>query len=109
MCRSIRQLRRAPEAGPATSGEAEAAALQYVRKITGYRTPSARNAAAFDEAVAGIAAITERLVAATGTPVEDGPDPWADPVKRRAIIDARDAGRPPRRAPRPTAAAGEGA
>ncbi len=111
MCRSIRQLRRAPEAGPATSGEAEAAALQYVRKITGFRTPSARNAAAFDAAVTEIAAITERLIAATGTPVEDGPDPWADPVQRRAIIAARDAGRPPRRAPRATstAMAGESA
>lgn len=106
MCRSIRQLRRAPEAGPATTGEAEAAALQYVRKITGYRTPSARNAPAFDAAVAEIAAITERLVAATGTAVAEGPDPWADPVQRRAIIEARDAGRPPRqqRSPAPEVA-----
>jgi hypothetical protein len=103
MCRSIRQLRRAPDAGPATTGEANAAALQYVRKITGYRTPSARTAAAFDEAVAEIAAITERLIAATGTAVEEGPDPFADPVTRRALIEARDAGRPPRR-PRATAA-----
>jgi hypothetical protein len=97
MCRSIRQLRRAPDAGPATTGEAEAAALQYVRKVTGYRAPAARNAGAFDEAVTQIAAITERLLAATGTAVAVGPDPWADPATRRAIIAARDAGRPPRR------------
>jgi len=100
MCRSIRQLRRAPEAGPATTGEAHAAALQYVRKVTGYRTPSARNAPAFDAAVAEIAAITERLIAATGTDIADGPDPWADPATRRALIAARDAGKPPRTATR---------
>jgi hypothetical protein len=100
MCRSIRQLRRAPDAGPATTGEANAAALQYVRKITGYRTPATRNAAAFDAAVAEIAAITERLIAATGTAVEDGPDPWADAATRRALIEARDAGKPRRTATR---------
>jgi hypothetical protein len=97
MCRSIRQLRRAPDAGPATTGEAEAAALQYVRKITGFRTPSARNAGAFDEAVSQIAAITERLLAATGTAVAEGPDPWADPVTRAAIIAARPASSQTRR------------
>jgi hypothetical protein len=91
MCRSIRQLRRAPDAGPATTGEANAAALQYVRKITGYRTPAARNAEAFDEAVSAIATITERLLAATGTPVAEGPDPFADPVTRAAIVAARPA------------------
>ena len=41
MCRSIKTLRRADEA--ATTGELEAAARQYVRKISGYRVPSARN------------------------------------------------------------------
>ena len=46
MCRSIKTLRRADEA--ATTGELEAAARQYVRKISGYRTPSARNAEAFE-------------------------------------------------------------
>ena len=77
MCRSIRNLRR-PE-GAATTGEAEAAALQYVRKISGYRAPAARNQAAFEAAVAEVAEATERLLQAIGTPVEDGPDPWADP------------------------------
>ena len=50
MCRSIKQLRRADT--PATTGELDAAALQFVRKVSGYRSPSGRNAAAFDAAVA---------------------------------------------------------
>ena len=96
MCRSIRKLRRDPEAGEATTGEAQAAALQYVRKISGYREPSARNAAAFQAAVDEIAVITERLLVAVGTLVADGPDPFADSVTRRAILAAREpaAGRP---------------
>jgi hypothetical protein len=89
MCRSIRQLRRAPDAGPATTGEAEAAALQYVRKVSGLRAPSARHRAAFEAAVHEIAVVTERLLAETGTAVADGPDPWADPVTRKAILATR--------------------
>lgn len=100
MCRSIRQLRRAPDAGPATTGEAEAAALQYVRKVSGFRAPSARHEVAFAAAVAEIAAITERLLAETGTQVAAGPDPFADPITRKAILAAR-----PARAARPRAAA----
>ena len=91
MCRSIRQLRRADEAGPATTGEAQAAALQYVRKISGYRTPSTRYDVAFRAAVDEVAAATERLLAAIGTSVAEGPDPFADPVARRAILAARPA------------------
>ena len=91
MCRSIRQLRQTD--GAATTGEAEAAALQYVRKISGYRAPAARNEAAFREAVHEIAHVTQRLLEALGTDVEEGPDPFADPVKRRAILDARPASR----------------
>jgi hypothetical protein len=91
MCRSIRQLRRSDDAGPATTGEAQAAALQYVRKISGFREPSARNADAFRAAVDEIAVITERLLTAVGTPIADGPDPFADPVTRRAILAARPA------------------
>jgi len=87
MCRSIRPLRR-PE-GAATTGEAEAAALQYVRKISGYRAPSARNQEAFDAAVADVRDATRRLLEALGTPVEEGPDPFANPVARRAILAAR--------------------
>jgi len=74
MCRSIKTLRRADEA--ATTGELEAAARQYVRKISGYRTPSARNAAAFESAIAEIAAASDRLLGALGVAVEDGPDRW---------------------------------
>ncbi len=99
MCRSIRQLRRSEDDGPATTGEAQAAALQYVRKVSGFRTPSARHRAAFDAAVDEVAAATERLLAAVGTGVAEGPDPFADPVRRRAILDAR-----PRRAMRATTA-----
>jgi hypothetical protein len=91
MCRSIRQLRRGEEAGAATTGEAEAAALQYVRKVSGFRAPSARNAEAFDDAVHEIAHATERLLQALGTSVAEGPDPFADPVTRRAILAARPA------------------
>ncbi len=101
MCRSIRQLRRPEDAGSATTGEARAAALQYVRKVSGFREPSARHGEAFHEAVDEIAAITERLLLAVGTPVAEGPDPFADPVTRRALIAARP---PSRRAPRPVAA-----
>ena len=104
MCRSIRQLRRPEDAGSATTGEAQAAALQYVRKISGFREPSARNEAAFRAAVDEIALVTERLLASVGTPVAEGPDPFADPVTRRAILAAR--GTQARaRAPRPAASA----
>jgi hypothetical protein len=92
MCRSIRQLRRTDDAGAATTGEARAAALQYVRKISGYRSPSTRNDEAFREAVEAVAIATERLLTAIGTPVADGPDPFADPVTRRAILAARGRG-----------------
>jgi hypothetical protein len=94
MCRSIRQLRRSDEDEHATTGEAQAAALQYVRKVSGFRAPSARNAEAFDDAVREIAHATEHLLQALGTSVAEGPDPFADPVTRRAILAAR----PPRRA-----------
>jgi hypothetical protein len=74
MCRSIKQLRRSEEA--ATTGEIEAAALQFVRKVSGYRAPSARNADAFDAAVRDVAASSRRLLEALGVDVEDGPDRW---------------------------------
>jgi hypothetical protein len=72
MCRSIRTLRIADV--PATTGEIEAAARQYVRKVSGFRTPSARNSDAFDAAIAEIAAASERLLVAVGADVEEGPD-----------------------------------
>ena len=61
MCRSIKILRR-PEQ-PVTSEETTAAALQFVRKISGFQRPSRANQAAFDTAVAEIAAASERLLA----------------------------------------------
>lgn len=72
MCRSIRTLRNAETA--ATIGEVEAAARQYVRKVSGFRTPSVRNQEAFDSAIAEISAASERLLVAMGTDVEPGPD-----------------------------------
>ena len=74
MCRSIKTLRRPGEA--ATTGELEAAARQYVRKISGYREPSARNQAAFDAAIEEITAASRRLVEAIGVDIEEGPNRW---------------------------------
>jgi hypothetical protein len=60
MCRSIKTLRR-PEI-ETTDAEVAAAALQFVRKVSGYRVPSRKNAEAFDGAVAEIAAASKRLL-----------------------------------------------
>lgn len=60
MCRSIKQL-RLPDTIPGDA-EIQAAALQYVRKVSGYRTPSRANQAAFDAAVAEVALATQRLL-----------------------------------------------
>ena len=61
MCRSIKTLRRA--GGVASEEEINAAALQFVRKVSGYRAPSQRNAAAFEAAVNDIAHSSRRLLA----------------------------------------------
>jgi len=60
MCRSIKTLRN-PET-PATNDEIEAAALQFVRKVSGYRAPSLANREVFDRAVAEITASSRRLL-----------------------------------------------
>jgi hypothetical protein len=60
MCRSIKKLRR--EGEPATDDEIHEAALQFVRKVSGYRQPSRTNAPAFDEAVEEITAASRRLL-----------------------------------------------
>ena len=60
MCRSIKTLRDADP--PATSDDVRAAALQFVRKVSGYRTPSRANAEAFEAAVEDIASVSERLL-----------------------------------------------
>jgi hypothetical protein len=61
MCRSIKTL-RPPYAEQVTDSDVRAAALQYVRKISGFRAPAAHNAAAFDAAVTEVAAATARLL-----------------------------------------------
>ena len=60
MCRSIKKLRT--EDGPATEAEIREAALQFVRKVSGYRVPSQRNAEAFDAAVEDVAEASRRLL-----------------------------------------------
>jgi hypothetical protein len=60
MCRNIRQLHNFEP--PATSDEVHAAALQYVRKVSGTTKPSAANQDAFDRAVHEIAHITGHLL-----------------------------------------------
>jgi hypothetical protein len=61
MCRSIKQLRGGEE--PVTADEIRAAALQYVRKVSGYRSPSRRNSEAFERAVDEVASSTRKLLA----------------------------------------------
>jgi hypothetical protein len=63
MCRSIKTL-RPPYAEDVTDADVRAAALQYVRKISGFRTPAGHNAEAFEVAVAEISAASARLLAA---------------------------------------------
>ena len=60
MCRSIKVLREG--ATPAADDEIHAAALQYVRKVSGYRHPSRLNEAAFNAAVAEVADASRRLL-----------------------------------------------
>jgi hypothetical protein len=69
MCRSIHTLYNFEP--PATHDEVHAAALQYVRKISGFTKPSQANEEAFDRAVAAVAEASERLLAdlvTTATP-----------------------------------------
>ena len=61
MCRSIKTLRNLET--PGTSEDVRAAALQYVRKVSGFREPSRANAEVFDQSVGEIAAVTEHLLA----------------------------------------------
>jgi len=60
MCRNIRPLHNFEP--PTTPDEVRAAALQYVRKVSGMQKPSRANEAAFDEAVDAVAAATESLL-----------------------------------------------
>ena len=61
MCRSIKKL-RGPENDHASDEEIRAAALQFVRKVSGYQRPSRANTAAFDRAVEEIAAVSKDLL-----------------------------------------------
>jgi hypothetical protein len=71
MCRNIRTLHNFEP--PATEAEVNAAALQYVRKISGYTKPSQANEEAFDEAVAAVAAASMKLLGqlTTAAPAKD--------------------------------------
>ncbi len=66
MCRSIKTLRDFDS--PPSDEEIRAAALQFVRKVSGYRQPSARNQHAFDTAVAEVSETTRRLLDSLAPP-----------------------------------------
>lgn len=73
MCRNIKQLRPIHgSAGsvelPATEEEIRNAALQYIRKVSGYRVPARANQAAFELAVAQVAAATQTLLDSLAKP-----------------------------------------
>lgn len=91
MCRNITELRGLePEA---TAEEIEAAARQYVRKVSGVTRPTAANEGAFETAVAEVTASTSRLLAAL--PPRKQPPKTVPPLRRpevRARIEARAAG-----------------
>ena len=61
MCRSIKTL-RPPYADEVTDDDMRAAALQYVRKVSGFRAPAAHNAEAFNDAVDAVTAATRELL-----------------------------------------------
>jgi len=67
MCRSIKVLRK-PGAPKASPEELNAAALQFVRKISGYHHPSQANQAVFDLAVTEVAEASRRLLDSLGSP-----------------------------------------
>ena len=88
MCRNITTLRGLQP--PATAEEIDAAALQYVRKVSGVRAPSAATQEAFDKAVAEIAHATHHLLAVL--PERKQPPPTLPPLRRpevRARIAAK--------------------
>ena len=67
MCRSIKTL-RPPHTVDRSDDDVRAAALQYVRKVSGYRSPSRANQGAFDRAVEDIAAVTQALLDSLAPP-----------------------------------------
>jgi hypothetical protein len=88
MCRNITELRGLEPA--ATPQEVEAAARQYVRKVSGITRPTAANSEAFEAAVADVTAITARLL---GTLPPRRQPPKTVPPLRRPEVQARIAAR----------------
>jgi hypothetical protein len=86
MCRNIRTLHNFEP--PATVEEVQAAALQYVRKVSGSTRPSRANQEAFDQAVAEVAASTHRLLEALTT-VAPARDRDVEAAKARARAAVR--------------------
>jgi hypothetical protein len=88
MCRNIRTLHNFDP--PASDEEVQSAALQYVRKISGYTKPSAANAEAFERAVADVAEISQRLLdeLVTSAPQKDREVEAAKARARRAQREA---------------------
>ncbi len=86
MCRNIRTLYNFDP--PASEEEVDAAALQYVRKISGFTKPSQANAEAFEEAVAAVAEVSSRLLdqLVTAAPPKDRE---VEAAKRRARAEQR--------------------
>jgi len=85
MCRSIKTLRGTEP----TEEEIRAAALQFVRKVSGYRAPSRANASAFDAAVEEITEASTRLLAAMPSTPPPPPRPrdYAErDARRRAAL-----------------------
>lgn len=94
MCRNITVLRGLEPS--ATAEEIEAAARQYIRKVSGVQAPSPANAEQFEAAVAEVAAVTARLLEAL--PPRRQPPATVPPLRRpevRARIAAREAARRP--------------
>jgi hypothetical protein len=81
MCRNITELRGLEPA--ATDEEIEAAARQYVRKVSGITRPSAANAEAFETAVAEVTVTTTRLLA--GLPARRQPPKTVPPLRRPEV------------------------
>jgi hypothetical protein len=86
MCRNIRTLYNFEP--PATEEEVRGAAVQYVRKITGFNQPSQANAEAFERAIDDVAAVTARLLSelVTTAPPKDRE---VEAAKRRARYEQR--------------------
>lgn len=90
MCRSIKRLRRADELP--TEEELNAAALQFVRKISGYHAPSKINRAAFERAIHEVAAASRQLFdTLSASPIGTPAPGTAAPVTRKSAGGAQPA------------------